>query len=141
MDSLSETPGLKRSFSVTIDELDEQQRQLLVERHLISRELSGGSGGAGAVINRDQSISVMVNEEDHLRIQVLRTGFQLKKAWNTIDALDTALESSLDYAFSSELGYLTACPTNLGTGLRASAMMHLPALVIAGQMEKVVYLA
>jgi protein arginine kinase len=80
----------------------------------------------------------MVNEEDHLRIQVLRAGFQLKKAWNAINDLDTALEERLDFAFSSTLGYLTACPTNLGTGMRASAMMHLPALVIAGQMDKVV---
>ncbi|MDB4474834.1 ATP--guanido phosphotransferase, partial [Opitutaceae bacterium] len=137
-DSLAETPGLKRSFSVTMSELDNQQRQLLVERHLVSRELIDSKVGAGAVINRDQSVSVMINEEDHLRIQVLRTGFQLKKAWNTIDTLDTALESSLNYAFSSQLGYLTACPTNLGTGMRASAMMHLPALVIVGHMEKVV---
>jgi protein arginine kinase len=80
----------------------------------------------------------MVNEEDHLRVQVLRAGFQLKKAWAQIDALDTELESRLDYAFDPSLGYLTACPTNLGTGMRASAMMHLPALVISSQMEKVV---
>ncbi len=137
-ESLSETPGLKRSTSARIEDLSPAERLLLVERHLISRELSGTGKGSGVVINRDQSISVMVNEEDHLRIQVLRTGFQLRKAWTTIDALDSALEQSLNYAFSAKLGYLTACPTNLGTGLRASAMMHLPALVIAGQMEKVV---
>jgi len=81
---------------------------------------------------------VMINEEDHLRIQVLRSGFQLRKAWNAIDEFDSGLEDCLDYAFSSSIGYLTACPTNLGTALRGSAMMHLPALVIAGQMEKVV---
>jgi protein arginine kinase len=80
----------------------------------------------------------MINEEDHLRIQVLRAGFQLKKAWAAITELDSKLEETLDYAYSPTLGYLTACPTNLGTGMRASAMMHLPALVIAGQMEKVV---
>ena len=137
-ESLLETPGLKRSTSVRIDDLNPHERQLLVERHLISRELSGSEVGAGVVVNRDQSVSVMVNEEDHLRIQVLRTGFQFRKAWSVIDSLDTALEQSLDYAFSPQLGYLTACPTNLGTGMRASAMMHLPALVIAGQMEKVV---
>jgi protein arginine kinase len=111
---------------------------MLVERHLISRELSGSAAGSGVVINKDQTVSVMINEEDHLRIQVLRAGFQLKKAWNAIDDLDSALEGTLDYAFSSSWGYLTACPTNLGTAMRASAMMHLPALVIAGQMEKVV---
>jgi protein arginine kinase len=110
----------------------------LVERHLISRELSGSTQGSGVVISRDQTVSVMVNEEDHLRIQVLRSGFQLRKAWNNINELDSALEAHLDYAFSPQLGYLTACPTNLGTALRGSAMMHLPALVIAGQMEKIV---
>jgi protein arginine kinase len=91
------------------------ERQILVERHLISRELSGAKGGAGVVISKDQTFSVMVNEEDHLRIQVLRSGFQLKKAWNAINDLDTALEDTLDFAFSPTLGYLTACPTNLGT--------------------------
>ena len=80
----------------------------------------------------------MINEEDHLRIQVLRAGFQFKKVWSTINAIDSDLEEQLDYAFSPKLGYLTACPTNLGTAIRASTMMHLPALVISGQMEKVV---
>ena len=80
----------------------------------------------------------MINEEDHLRLQVLRSGLQLKKAWAAIDGLDSELEERLDFAFSPTLGYLTACPTNLGTGMRASAMMHLPALVISGQMERVV---
>ena len=80
----------------------------------------------------------MVNEEDHLRIQVLRAGFQFKKVWSTINTLDSDLEEHIDYAFSPKLGYLSACPTNLGTGIRASAMMHLPALVISSQMEKVV---
>ncbi len=136
--ALAATAPLKRAAQATIDELSELDRQILVERHLISRELSGAKNGSGVVISPDQTISVMINEEDHLRIQVLRAGFQLKKAWTAIDALDTALEDYLDYAFSPTLGYLTACPTNLGTGLRASAMMHLPALVISGQMEKVV---
>lgn len=130
--------AMKRSLSIGVSELSELEKQILVERHLISRELSGAKSGAGVVISQNQAISVMINEEDHLRIQVLRAGFQLRKAWNTINELDSALEEHLDYAFSSTQGYLTACPTNLGTGMRASAMMHLPALVIAGQMEKVV---
>jgi protein arginine kinase len=129
---------MKRGLFVGITDLSELERQILVERHLISRELSGAKEGAGVVISRDQAISVMINEEDHLRIQVLRAGFQLKKTWSTIDELDSVLEGQLDYAFSSTLGYLTACPTNLGTAMRASAMMHLPALVISSQMEKVV---
>ncbi len=129
---------MKRAASAVVDELSELDRQMLVERHLISRELSGSSGQAGVVINREQTVSVMINEEDHLRLQVLRSGLQLKKAWAAIDGLDSELEERLDFAFSPTLGYLTACPTNLGTGMRASAMMHLPALVISGQMERVV---
>jgi protein arginine kinase len=131
-------PQMRRGLSVAIPELSELEKQILVERHLISRELSGAKGGAGVVISKDQAFSVMLNEEDHLRIQVLRSGFNLKKAWSTINDLDSALEDHLDFAFSPTLGYLTACPTNLGTGMRGSAMMHLPALVISSQMEKVV---
>lgn len=131
-------PQMKRSVSVAIGELTELEKQILIERHLISRELGGAKSGAGVIISRDQAFSVMLNEEDHLRIQVLRSGFQLKKAWNAVNDLDTLLEETLDYAFSPQLGYLTACPTNLGTAMRASAMMHLPALVISNQMEKVV---
>ena len=131
-------PQLKRAFRLTISDLSELERQILVERHLISRELSGAKSGSGVVISRDQSISVMLNEEDHLRIQVLRAGFNLKKVWATINDLDSAIEDRLDFAFSPTLGYLTACPTNIGTAMRASAMMHLPALVISNQMEKIV---
>ncbi len=136
--AVAATTQMKRSFNVAIGDLSELERQILVERHLISRELSGAKSGAGVIISKDQAFSVMMNEEDHLRIQVLRAGFNLKKAWNTINDLDSALEDHLDFAFSPTLGYLTACPTNLGTGMRASAMMHLPALVISNQMEKVV---
>lgn len=137
-EAVSAVPAMKRSLSVSVAELSELEKQILVERHLISRELSGAKAGSGVVISQNQAIAVMINEEDHLRIQVLRAGFQLKKVWNTINDFDTALEDHLDYAYSPTQGYLTACPTNLGTGMRASAMMHLPALVIAGQMEKVV---
>jgi len=136
--AVTAAPQMKRCFNLAIGELSELEKQILVERHLISRELSGAKGGAGVIISKDQAFSVMMNEEDHLRIQVLRSGFQLKKAWNTINDFDSAIEEHLDFAFSPTLGYLTACPTNLGTGMRASAMMHLPALVISNQMEKVV---
>lgn len=135
---VSTLPQMKRATSITVGELSELEKQILVERHLISRELGGGKAGSGVIISRDQAYSVMINEEDHLRIQVLRSGFQLRKAWSAVDELDSMLEESLDYAFSPTLGYLTACPTNLGTAMRASAMMHLPALVISSQMEKVV---
>src|SRR5476651_1853592 len=136
--AVAATAPMKRGLDIEIGQLSDLEKQILVERHLISRELSGAKGGAGVIINKDQTFSVMVNEEDHLRIQVLRAGFQLKKAWTAINELDSALEETLDFAFSPTLGYLTACPTNLGTAMRASAMMHLPALVISSQMEKVV---
>src|ERR1019366_5106624 len=136
--ALAAAPVMKRGLSVGVDELVELERRILVERHLISRELSGSKQGSGVVISKDQTVSVMINEEDHLRIQMMRAGFQLKKVWSAINDLDSLLEDSLDFAFSPSLGYLTACPTNLGTAMRASAMMHLPALVIASQMEKVV---
>lgn len=136
--AVSSISPLKRGHGMDIQDIPELERQILVERHLISRELSGVKEGAGVVVSRDQAVSVMINEEDHLRIQVLRPGFQLRKAWTVINEIDTALEASLDYAFSSKYGYLTACPTNLGTGMRGSVMMHLPGLVISNQMEKIV---
>jgi len=119
-------------------ELSELERQILFERHLISRELTHDPEGTGVIISRDQSCSIMINEEDHLRIQLIRGGLHLKRVWNSIDQIDDSLEAHMNYAFNSELGFLTACPTNVGTGLRASAMLHLPGLVISSQMEKVV---
>ena len=138
LQAVAALPPMKRGLAVALEDLNDLERQILVERHLISRELSHAKAGAGVVISKDQSCSVMINEEDHLRLQVMRGGFQFKKVWNTINDFDSALEHHLDFAFSARLGYLTACPTNLGTALRASTMMHLPALVISGQMEKVV---
>ncbi len=81
---------------------------------------------------------MMINEEDHMRMQALRPGLQLRQAWSAIDAFDSALEKKLDYAFSNDLGYLTACPTNLGTGIRVSAMLHLPGLVLAEQINPII---
>lgn len=138
LQAVSSLTQMKKGLAVDVGDLSEQEKQILVERHLISRELCHAKGGSGVVISKDQSCAVMINEEDHLRIQVLRAGFQFKKVWNTINAIDSDLEEQVDYAFSPKLGYLTACPTNLGTAIRASTMMHLPALVISGQMEKVV---
>ncbi len=113
-------------------------RQFLVERQLISRELAAVlDGPRGVAFDINESASVMVNEEDHLRLQVLRSGFALEEAWADIDRLDDALEARLPYAFHAQFGYLTACPTNVGTGLRASVMLHLPALGITKQIDKV----
>jgi len=123
---------------LSVDELSELERRIMVERHLVSRELAETEGGSGVVIRSDQSASVMINEEDHLRIQCMMSGFKLNEVWKSIDQLDNLLEEHLDYAFSDDIGYLTACPTNVGTGLRASVMMHLPGLVITKSMEKVI---
>lgn len=131
-------PEFKDAFSETMDNLGALEKQLLVERHLISREHAARSAGSGLVLNREESFCVMINEEDHLRMQALRPGLQLRQAWAAIDHLDSALEKKLHYAFSDELGYLTACPTNLGTGIRVSAMLHLPGLVLAEQINPII---
>jgi len=113
-------------------------RQFLVERQLISRELAAVlEGPRGVAFDDKESASVMVNEEDHLRLQILRSGFALDDAWTDIDKLDDALETRLAYAFHTQFGYLTACPTNVGTGLRGSVMLHLPALGLTKQIDKV----
>lgn len=131
-------PEMKDSFSEAMDNLSALDKQVLVERHLISREHAAKSSGSGLVLNREETFSVMINEEDHLRMQALRPGLQLKQAWAAIDNLDSALETKLDFAFDSDLGYLTACPTNLGTGIRVSAMLHLPGLVLAEQINPII---
>jgi len=131
-------PDMKDAFSQAMDDLSTLDKQILVERHLISREHAAKSAGSGLVLNRDETFCVMINEEDHLRMQALRPGLQLRQAWNAIDQADSTLEKSLDYAFSSELGYLTACPTNLGTGIRVSAMLHLPGLALADQINPII---
>ncbi|MCX6915333.1 MAG: protein arginine kinase [Verrucomicrobia bacterium] len=121
-----------------MDRLSSLDKQILVERHLISREHAAKSAGSGLVLNRDETLCFLINEEDHLRMQALCPGLQLRLAWATIDAADSALEKKLNYAFSPELGYLTACPTNLGTGIRVSAMLHLPGLVLAEQINPII---
>ena len=131
-------PEMKDAFSESMDNLAALDKQILVERHLISREHAAKSSGSGLVLNREETFCVMINEEDHLRMQALRPGLQLRQAWNAIDQVDSALEKKLDYAFNNELGYLTACPTNLGTGIRVSAMLHLPGLVLAEQINPII---
>jgi len=138
LEAVANAPGMSQALKVDLGQLSDLEKLILVERHLISRELSEGKEGTGAVVSPDQSISVMINEEDHLRLQAVASGFNFKSTWDALNLLDTALEEKLDFAFSPELGFLTACPTNLGTGLRASAMLHLPGLVIQEHIEKVV---
>jgi protein arginine kinase len=113
-------------------------RELLRERHLISNELAQKGRGSALVMRPDEILSVMVNEEDHLRIQAMRPGLQLTDLWTEINALDTELEEQVTFAFSPRLGYLTACPTNVGTGLRASVMVHVPGLRLTNEIEPIV---
>src|SRR6476659_10106073 len=111
-------PEMKDAYSQTMDTLSALDKQILVERHLISREHAAKSAGSGLVLNREESLCVMINEEDHLRMQALRPGLQLRQAWTAIDQFDSQLEKKLEFAFNPEWGYLTACPTNIGTGIR-----------------------
>ena len=131
-------PEMALCFSDSMDNLAALDKQLLVERHLISREHAARNVGSGVVVNDKESICVMINEEDHLRMQSIKSGLQLKNAFKLIDKVDTEIEAQLDFAFSPRLGYLTACPTNVGTGMRASAMVHLPAMVLSDQINQVV---
>lgn len=113
------------------------ERSYLVERHLISKEHAAAQGPRSVAVAPDESLSIMINEEDHLRIQVLRSAFRLREAWKFINELDDKLGLLVDYAFSPQYGYLTACPTNVGTGIRVSVMLHLPALEWTKQLRKV----
>src|SRR4051812_41183519 len=136
--AVEQLPALTNAFSESMDNLPNIDKQILVERHLISREHAAKNAGSGLVLNKEESLCVMINEEDHLRMQALRPGLQLKQAWLTIDQVDSDLEKRLDYAFNPEMGYLTACPTNLGTGIRVSAMLHLPGLVLSEQINQII---
>ena len=131
-------PEMDDAFAEYLQDLSALEKQVLVERHLISREHAAKGVGSAVVMNRQQTLSIMINEEDHLRMQAIRCGFQLKNAYKLINKVDSALENGLDFAFNDELGYLTACPTNVGTGMRASAMLHLPALVLDENINKVI---
>lgn len=128
---------MKNGFSHELSELEAIQKQVLVERHLISREQAARGQGSAAVVDRGQRLSLMINEEDHLRMQSIRAGLDLRGAHKLLGKVDDELEQELEFAFDSDLGYLTACPTNLGTGMRASAMLHLPALVLTEQIGQV----
>ncbi len=135
---VEELPEMQDSFSESLQDLPALDRQVLVERHLISREHAAKGTGSAVVINRRQTLSIMINEEDHLRMQSIRSGLQLKQAFKLVDKIDSALESKLEFAYDPRLGYLTACPTNVGTGMRASAMLHLPGLVLSELINQVI---
>lgn len=126
--------GLSRKVEFyRLDSVPALDRQVLVEKHLISPLHAQEAKGRAVAISEDESVSIMVNEEDHLRIQVLLSGLELEEAWRMASTVDDALEQKTTYAFDGQRGYLTACPTNVGTGMRASVMMHLPGLVLTQQ--------
>ncbi len=127
----------KDTFYVDVDKSDPLDRQLLVERHLISRQHAEGEGNRGVAISATETLALMINEEDHLRVQVLRRGLNLDDAWTEMTCVDRALNGLVSFAYHKQFGYLTACPTNVGTGLRVSVMLHLPALKLTNEIEKV----
>ena len=132
------TAGLDRnSLLLDLEELDDLDRQVLVERHLISRQHANAHGSRGVAVSASETRALMINEEDHLRMQVLRSGLALEPLWEEINELDNVLSAQVEFAFDDRLGYLTACPTNVGTGLRVSVMLHLPALKLTGEIDKV----
>ncbi len=129
--------GTSELLYVDVEELEGVDRQFLVERQLISREHADSHGARAVAIDGCEKFSLMINEEDHLRMQVMQSGLALESVWQQIDHIDNRIEESATYAFHERLGYLTACPTNVGTGMRVSVMLHLPALVITRQIDKV----
>lgn len=136
-DKLSDIRELKEAMYLDVEGLASLDRQFLVERQLISRELAESDGARSVAIDNREQFSLMVNEEDHLRIQLMKSGLDLQSAWQQIRGIDDRIEQRVNYAYHERLGYLTACPTNVGTGMRVSVMLHLPALVITRQIDKV----
>jgi len=128
---------IKSSLCLDIGKIDPIDRQFLVERHLMSKEHTVDADNKGLCVSDREAVSIMINEEDHLRIQVMKSGFDLRDAWRIINSIDSELGNALHYAYSLDFGYLTACPTNTGTGMRASVMLHLPSLVMTKQIDKV----
>lgn len=128
----------ERFVTLNMDLLPEADRQALVEKHLISDDLAKGGTGRSVCISKDESVSIMINEEDHFRIQVMDAGFSLRKAYKKAEAIAVALEKLLPVAFSEKYGFLTECPSNTGTGMRASVMVHLPALTSSGRMKSLI---
>ncbi|HEU4563230.1 MAG TPA: protein arginine kinase [Gemmatimonadaceae bacterium] len=140
-EAVGAAPSLRSSVLVRVDELAAEERHLLHERHLVSKELAGLDPHhpvrSGAAVFLGDGLGVMVNEEDHLRLQSMRSGFDLTAAYALADRVDAELGGRVPYAFHQEFGFLTSCPTNTGTGMRASALMHLPGLVLTKEITKV----
>jgi len=135
--AMARLESLQHPLFLDMDKLGDTDRAVLRERNLISAELAEKGRGSALVVAGDQHVAVMVNEEDHIRLQAVRPGLHLRSVWNRVNAIDTELEEQVGFAFSRELGYLTACPSNVGTGLRASVMMHLSGLKLTGEVDAV----
>jgi len=135
--AMTEIDFFKKSGFFKISELGNVDKQFLIERHLMSHEHATNPEGKALVVSEEEVLSVMINEEDHLRIQVMQSGFNLDETWKIASSIDDALSERLDFAYSIQWGYLTACPTNTGTAMRGSVMLHLPALVMTKQINKV----
>jgi protein arginine kinase len=129
--------SISRFTLVPLADLQDLDKRVLVEKHLISPNLANESRNGAVILSDNESVSIMINEEDHLRIQCLTPGFQVREAWDLANQLDDIFESQLNYAFDEKRGYLTSCPTNVGTGIRASVMIHLPALVMTQQINRI----
>jgi protein arginine kinase len=135
--AMKEIDYFKESTFIRISDLDNVDKQFLIERHLMSHDHATNPAGKALVVSEEEVLSVMINEEDHLRIQVMESGFNLDETWKIINSIDDQLSAKLNFAYSASWGYLTACPTNTGTAMRGSVMMHLPALVMTKQINKV----
>jgi protein arginine kinase len=127
---------LRNSSVIRLECLDDIDREFLIERHLISRDLAEGNGARRVIVGNGEVTSIMLNEEDHIRLQVINSGLQIRESWETIECLDDDLGQKVNYAFLNNWGYLTACPTNVGTGLRVSVMLHIPALAATRKSNK-----
>ncbi len=132
--------ALSGSIFVDMKDLSDLDKQLLLERHLVSREHIEPIKHKGLIVSRDEKISIMINEEDHCRMQVIASGLDLKRCWKTLNDIDNDLNKKVPFSFLPDLGYLTTCPTNVGTAMRASCMLHLPALILAKRINKILEL-
>jgi protein arginine kinase len=136
-DGIARVDFLKRTMFLNLADIDSVDKQFLVERHLMSLDHAQKSDNKALVVDEEEIISIMINEEDHVRMQVMQSGFNLFEAWDIINEIDEALAKELNFAFLPDWGYLTACPTNTGTGMRGSVMLHLPALVMSRAIDRV----
>lgn len=136
-EAITKNDYLKKTNIFKLADVDTVDKQFLVERHLMSIEHAQKSDHKAIVIDGDEIVSVMINEEDHIRVQVMQSGFNLFECWNIINGIDDSLSKELTFAFLPDWGYLTACPTNAGTGMRGSVMLHLPALVMTRAIDRV----